>query len=87
LETPRASFPERRPRGRWLSREEKLPDGTLLVEERNFDQIDGTVENDHCLVEADGGRESASYTVRYVCALSRSGYSDGESFGCASARQ
>jgi ubiquinone/menaquinone biosynthesis C-methylase UbiE len=41
-----------------------LPDGDLLLEEREFDHATGEIETTHTLVEASGKRESLTYRFR-----------------------
>lgn len=43
---------------------DSLPDGGILVEERDFDQVAGEIETNHTLIEAGGNRESVTYRVR-----------------------
>ena len=45
-----------------------LPDGDLLLEEREFDYAAGEIETMHSLVEAGGNRESMTYRFRVYTA-------------------
>ena len=45
-----------------------LPDGDLLLEEREFDYVAGEIETTHSLVEAGGKRESLTYRFRVYTA-------------------
>jgi ubiquinone/menaquinone biosynthesis C-methylase UbiE len=66
---------------------EPLPDGDLLLEEREFDYVAGEIETTHSLVEAGGNRESLTYRFRVYTAteLARlvedAGFSAVECFG------
>jgi SAM-dependent methyltransferase len=47
---------------------EPLPDGGFVIEERRFDQVAGEIATTLALVEAAGGRESATYGMRIYTA-------------------
>jgi ubiquinone/menaquinone biosynthesis C-methylase UbiE len=66
---------------------EPLPDGDLLLEEREFDYVAGEIETTHSLVEAGGNRESLTYRFRVYTAtelvrlVEDAGFSAVECFG------
>jgi ubiquinone/menaquinone biosynthesis C-methylase UbiE len=64
-----------------------LPDGDLLLEERQFDYVAGEMETKHSLVEAGGSRKSITYRFRVYTAtelvrlVEEAGFTNVECFG------
>ena len=66
---------------------EPLAEGAALLEERRFDPVEGAIDVDHVLVEADGTRRGVSYRLRLYTAteltrlVREAGFAEVECFG------
>jgi ubiquinone/menaquinone biosynthesis C-methylase UbiE len=68
----------------WIFRQrtwEALPDDGLLLESRRFDQITGTMHDDHVYIDGDGTRHTFSYAVRTYTATEIDGMVRSAGFG------
>jgi len=66
---------------------QELTGGGLRLEARRFDHATGVIETDHILIDADGARQSVTYTMRVYTAtelsrtLAEAGFTRVECFG------